>query len=59
MAALNKELLQIMANPEVREKFARDGFDPVGSSAGEFSQFIRAEVVKWGKVIKTRRLVME
>ena len=59
LRVLNRELFRIMANAEVREKFARDGFEPVGSNAGEFSKFIRAEIVKWGKVIKTRHLVAE
>ena len=56
---LNRELLKIMSDSGVREKFARDGFEPVGSNASEFSQFIRAEIVKWEKVIKTRRIVAE
>ena len=56
---LNRGLLKIMSNADVREKFARDGFEPVGSNAGEFSKFIRAEIVKWDKVIKARRLVVE
>ena len=59
LQVLNRELLKIMANAEVREKFARDGFEPVGSNAGEFTKFIRAEIVKWDRVIKTRRLVAE
>ena len=59
LQVLNRELLKIMTNAEVREKFARDGFEPVGSNAGEFTKFIRAEIVKWDRVIKTRRLVAE
>lgn len=59
LQVLNKELLKIMADSGVRGKFSRDGFEPVGSNASEFSQFIRAEIVKWEKVIKTRRIVTE
>jgi tripartite-type tricarboxylate transporter receptor subunit TctC len=59
LQVLNKVLLKIMANADVRERFARDGFDPVGSNAGDFAQFIRTEIAKWDKVIKTRRLVVE
>jgi len=59
LQVLNKELVKIMSDSGVREKFARDGFEPVGSNASEFSQFIRAEIVKWEKVIKTRRIVAE
>jgi len=56
---LNKEMLKIMSDAGVREKFARDGFEPVGSNASDFSQFIRTEIVKWEKVIKARRIVAE
>ena len=59
LQVLNKELLKIMSDSGVREKFARDGFEPVGSNASEFSRFIRAEIIKWEKVIKTRRIVAE
>jgi tripartite-type tricarboxylate transporter receptor subunit TctC len=51
---LNREIAGAMRTPEVREKFSRDGFDPVGSSAADFAKFIRAEVPKWDKVIRAR-----
>lgn len=56
---LNGALQKIMATSEVRERFARDGFDPVGGNASEFARFIGAEVAKWDKVIKSRRIVAE
>ncbi|MBI4191361.1 MAG: tripartite tricarboxylate transporter substrate binding protein [Betaproteobacteria bacterium] len=57
LEVLNKEILKIMGKSDVRERFARDGFDPVGSNAGEFAQFIRAEIIKWEKVIKARGII--
>ena len=38
--------------PEINERFVQLGIDPVGSSAPEFTRFLRAEVAKWAKVIK-------
>jgi tripartite-type tricarboxylate transporter receptor subunit TctC len=39
-----------MALPEVREKFV--GADPVGNTPEEFAAFLRAEIAKWGKLIR-------
>jgi tripartite-type tricarboxylate transporter receptor subunit TctC len=49
---LNKEIVKIMAMPDVKEKSAQLGFDPVGNTPEEFSVYIKKEVEKWGKVIK-------
>jgi tripartite-type tricarboxylate transporter receptor subunit TctC len=50
---LSREIVKIMQVADVRERFATDGFDPVGSSPEEFSQFLRAEIAKWEKIVKT------
>jgi tripartite-type tricarboxylate transporter receptor subunit TctC len=49
---LSREIVKIMRVPTVRDKFASDGFDPVGGSPEEFAKFIREEIPKWAKVVK-------
>jgi tripartite-type tricarboxylate transporter receptor subunit TctC len=46
-------LTKVMADKEVREKMASVGADPIGSSPEKFAQFMRTEVDKWKKVIKS------
>ena len=41
-----------MRRPEIRERLAQFGIDPVGSTSAEFTAFLRNEVAKWSKVIK-------
>jgi tripartite-type tricarboxylate transporter receptor subunit TctC len=53
LGILGKEIVKIMSVPEIKERFASDGFEPVGSSPGEFSKFLREELPKWAKAIKT------
>ena len=43
---------QVLDTPEVKERFKTFGLDPVASSPDEFTRFMRAEIVKWSKVIK-------
>jgi tripartite-type tricarboxylate transporter receptor subunit TctC len=49
---LNKETLRVLAQPDVRERIARLGGEPVGNSPAEARQFIRAEIEKWAKTVK-------
>ena len=48
---LQGEIARIIRLPEVRDRFAQEGAEFVGSSPAEFTAFVKAEVVKWGKVV--------
>ena len=52
VARLNELLVQVVRAPELKAQFEIQGYDPVGSSAAEFSMFIRAESEKYGRVVK-------
>jgi tripartite-type tricarboxylate transporter receptor subunit TctC len=49
---LNREIAKVMALPDVKEKCATLGFDIVANKPQEFAAYIKAEVERWGKVIK-------
>lgn len=49
---LQTELVRVMAIPEIREKLVSQGADPVGSTPAEFCAFLKAESVKWTRVIR-------
>jgi tripartite-type tricarboxylate transporter receptor subunit TctC len=53
IARLHKETVAILSAPEVRERFAADGAEIVASTPQEFDNYIRAEAVKWSKVVKS------
>ena len=48
----SEQLIRIMAQPELREKLERDGFDPRSSTPEELATYIRVETERWGKVIR-------
>jgi tripartite-type tricarboxylate transporter receptor subunit TctC len=52
IARLHKEIVAIITAPDVKARFARDGGYVVASSPDEFGRFMRAETVKWAKVVK-------
>jgi tripartite-type tricarboxylate transporter receptor subunit TctC len=49
---LHRELVKIVAMPEVRERLTALGFEPIASTPHEFSERIKQEVGKWAKVIE-------
>jgi len=56
---LHRETLKVMSMPDTREKLATMGFDPVASTPEEFAQFIRTEIVRWGKVIRDANIALQ
>ena len=52
VARLGKEIVTIMAVPDIRERFANDGFEPAGTGPAELGKFLRAELVKWAKAVE-------
>ncbi|MGZ8203308.1 MAG: Bug family tripartite tricarboxylate transporter substrate binding protein [Burkholderiales bacterium] len=59
IARLHKEIVAIITAPEVKERFARDGGYVVASTPEEFDRFMRAEAVKWAKVVKAAGIKAE
>jgi tripartite-type tricarboxylate transporter receptor subunit TctC len=49
---LQVEVAKALAKPEVKEIWAAQGADAGGNSPAEFNTFIKAEIVKWAKVVK-------
>ena len=52
IARLNGELVKVMQSPDMKERLAGIGTDPVTSTPEEFGAYIRAEIAKWGDVIR-------
>jgi tripartite-type tricarboxylate transporter receptor subunit TctC len=49
---LNTEVNKIINSPEVKDTWAKQGAVPMGMSIDEFDKFLRADIVKWAKVVK-------
>jgi tripartite-type tricarboxylate transporter receptor subunit TctC len=49
---LNRETVRIMALPDMRDKLDALGIVPLGTTAAEFADVIKAEVPYWARVIR-------
>ena len=59
VAKLGKEIMGIVNRPDVRERFIQIGIEPVGNSPEAFTAFLRNEVAKWEKVIRTANVKVD
>jgi tripartite-type tricarboxylate transporter receptor subunit TctC len=56
---LQAEVAKIVAEPEVKKRLETLGFDPVGSSTAEFTDFIKSEMEKSAKIITDAKIKTE
>jgi tripartite-type tricarboxylate transporter receptor subunit TctC len=52
IAKLHAEITRALQIPEIRERVAGFGFEPVGNSPQEFGEFIKADIAQWARVAK-------
>jgi tripartite-type tricarboxylate transporter receptor subunit TctC len=53
---LNREIVRILALPDVREKFVQQGLQPVGNTPEQFAEYIAAERKKAGEIVKAANI---
>ena len=56
---LNDELRKALSHPDVKRKLLEFGADVVASTPAEFGVFLRAEIAKWGKVVREQNIQPE
>ena len=50
---LNAEVVRLLRLPDVVERFSAQGIDVIGSSPAELAAFIKQDVAKYAKLVKT------
>jgi tripartite-type tricarboxylate transporter receptor subunit TctC len=59
VARLHTEVAKILRTAEVTQRLAALGAEPVGNTPDEFGAFIKAEMARWGKIIKEKGIRSE
>ena len=49
---LNTNIVAVLRTPDMRERLAVDGSEPVGNTREQFGAFIRSEIAKWRNLIR-------
>jgi tripartite-type tricarboxylate transporter receptor subunit TctC len=59
VALLQREIVQILARADLKERLSALGFDPAGTTPEEFATQMKLEMDKWAKVIRAAKLKAE
>ncbi|MFL5433383.1 MAG: tripartite tricarboxylate transporter substrate-binding protein, partial [Myxococcales bacterium] len=55
----NEAVNRALKDPETRSQLDRQAYDPVGGTPREFAGFVRAEIGKWGKIVREANIQAE
>jgi tripartite-type tricarboxylate transporter receptor subunit TctC len=58
-AKLNAEVVRIVGLPDIREKLAGLGVEPIGNTSEEMADWIRREIAKYGPVVRAAGMKAE
>lgn len=56
---LSAEVIKITKSPVITNKLVEEAVIPVGSTPAEFTAYIKSEIARWGKVIKSAGIKIE
>ena len=56
---LNSQISQIVLLPDVKERLAAQGMEPQPGTAAEFTAYVKKEVDKWARIVKTVGLTVD
>ena len=56
---LQRDIAKIVAQPDIKAKLDALGFRPVANTPAQFGTQIKAEMEKWGKVVRAAKLKIE
>ncbi len=59
VARLNAEVVKLLDLPDVKARFAEQGLETAGGTPAQLDQWIRAELERWGKVIREQKITLE
>lgn len=57
--ALNKEVVAVLNEPEVRKRLVDFGVEPVGNTAAEYREMLKTETERWHKLISDLKISLD
>jgi tripartite-type tricarboxylate transporter receptor subunit TctC len=59
LATLNKQLVDALNQPAVKQRLIEFGVEPVGSTPQQYAELLRTETVRWHKLIKDQKISLD
>ena len=59
MDRIYRDTADVLAKREVKERYAKEGGEPVGSTPAQAAAYLKAEIARWGKVVVAAKIQPE
>jgi tripartite-type tricarboxylate transporter receptor subunit TctC len=59
VARLNAEIVKALADPKVREFYSQNGLEPVGNTPAQFTEVVRVDYEKYGRLLPELRIKID
>ena len=59
LARLHRDIMKALAAPDVRDRLAALGFEPVGNTPEAFTAQVKSDIARWGKVIRDANIKVD
>jgi tripartite-type tricarboxylate transporter receptor subunit TctC len=59
VSKIHAETVKELKSKDIVEVLAKGGSEPVGNTPKEATEFLKAEIARWGKVIKQAKVKIE
>jgi len=59
IARLRSAIASALTQPDIQEKLAGLGAEPIGNTPAEFAAMLKVETAKWGKIVKDANIQVE
>ena len=56
---LHAEVVKVLQSPDIKDNWAKQGAAPMPLKPDEFDRFLRADIEKWGKLVKATGMKVE
>jgi len=56
---LNREIVKILHNPEIRERLLAQGLEPVGGTTQQYAAHLKDELAKYGRIVKAAGIKLD
>ena len=59
ISKVNGEVARILALPDVKERLAAIGAEPMGGTPAQFAALVKADVAKWAKIVQEAKITVD
>ncbi len=59
LAKLQADVVKVLTQPDTEQRLAEQGIEVAATNSEQFTEFVKAEIAKWAKVVKEAGIIAD